>query len=154
MYRVPGYRFPSGLAAMIIWAVGGFGNAAHAESLCPAPETKGAGMFISGIKVVRGHLAKLESFGPPIKFNDLSTKVELGNVSYAGGVSGPYSIPAEGKVGSLKINGKSLALKSGKLDAGCVDVDGIGPVLLLFGNSLMSPSATIVVTQEQFDQLK
>lgn len=42
------------------------GHAAHAHSLCPAPKTDGPGIGAQGMKVVYGHLAKLESFGPPI----------------------------------------------------------------------------------------
>ncbi len=71
---------------------------ARAHSLCPAPKTDGPGIGAQGMKVVYGHLAKLESFGPPIKFDDLDIKVELGNVSYGAGVSGNYAIPFTGRI--------------------------------------------------------
>ncbi|MGA2459073.1 MAG: hypothetical protein ABSF85_16005 [Terriglobales bacterium] len=127
---------------------------ARAHSLCPAPKTDGPGIGAQGMKVVYGHLAKLESFGPPIKFDDLDIKVELGNVSYGAGVSGNYAIPFTGRIGSLKINGKNFTLKSGNLDTGCIDVEGIGPVLVLFENSVTHESAAVVITSEQLKKLK
>lgn len=136
------------------WCGSALCTGVQAQSICPAPSLKGPGIGLSGQLVINGHLGKFTSIGPPIKFEDLDIKAQLSIGGYGATVTGNYAVPFTGKVNSIRIGGKSVRLKDGNLKTGCVDIDEVGPVLVLFTNSMMSQSAILVVTEDQLAKFK
>jgi hypothetical protein len=132
---------------------------APVSQICPAKKPpNGVGMATgtpqAPAPIIRGHIARLDGTGTQIRFTDLETAVELQAVHYKGIASGPYVIPTEGEIKGIKVNGKDLSLKNGDLGSGCVELNTIGKVLVLFENSVLSESVTVVLTPEQLRKLK
>lgn len=102
---------------------------------------------------VTGHVAKLESVQKPYVFSDLKRKVEIRGLLFLGYTEGNYVIPTGGQLKSISIDGKNLQLKTSKIESGCVNVQGLGPILLLLRLNISADFVTLVLTPEQLKRI-
>ena len=98
--------------------------------------------------VVYGQLAILESATNPIRGKAIPSDVEMRDIHYDGEVFGQTAVPMHGAFRMLKVDGKSVPVRSGDIDAGCIDLRGLGKTNVLFSSSF-SPTVTLAMTPEQ-----
>ena len=144
------------IAGAGVWAYPRYFGAGPA-CLLPKPGSEGPAVSIGTaaepLRVIYGHLARLERAANPVRFSEILSDVELRGVHYDGGLYGQHVVPTRGSVASLKIDGKNIAIRNGTIDAGCIDIERAGKAILVFSGSL-TPVATLVLTPEQMAKLR
>ncbi len=105
------------------------------------------------LSVVPGWVARLDRATNPIAFKATGAAAELRGVAFEGGVFGRQVVPLHGSVAALAIAGKKYEIRNGNFVSGCIDVQGLGKMIVLFSNSL-TPTATIVLTDPQLAHLR
>lgn len=70
------------------------------------------------------------------------------DIHYDGEVFGQTAVPMHGAFRMLKVDGKSVPVRSGDIDAGCIELRGLGKTNVFFSSSF-SPTIKLVMTPEQ-----
>ena len=113
----------------------------------------GIGTPNTPMPVIYGRLARLNPTANPLRFSTIDTEIELREVHYDGGVFGKQVVPTHGSVKTMKVEGKSIAIRDGDIRGGCIDVKGLGKAIVVFSNSL-SPTVTMVLTDAQLSKIR